>query len=355
MYRLIIALSLLATIAQALPTNATVRMATEGYVTNRVALGVASAVAQAGTNATAIASAAQSNAVAFASTNPVYKVYAPGSSTEWIDGAGNKYVISNFWNMTFSADFGRGGSKPAQTNYLFTSYTQYYFEGYAWAYWRMRPYEVVDLPSTLTNPSIWNATTNQYVLDPVPDTGASGYAYVIYWTTTNLVGTFALESSLTAGLAGKVSANDATYTQTVARALTALQVQTQQVYVATAGTAGTVTGTQSNLIASAIQSESDPTVAGAVSTHNLTNTAHAALFAGKVGTDRTITVNGATGTLASNLSFTVTAGLTGAQVTNIVRTITHTNQTWGAAGTNATYRMSWDVTNMTFKVEEILP
>lgn len=32
-----------------------------------------------------------------------------------------------------------------------------------------------------------------------------------------------------------------------------------------------------------------------------------------------------------------------------------TNQTWGALGTNATYRMSWDVTNGTFKVEEILP
>lgn len=32
-----------------------------------------------------------------------------------------------------------------------------------------------------------------------------------------------------------------------------------------------------------------------------------------------------------------------------------TNMTWGASGTNATYRMSWDVTNGTIKVEEILP
>jgi hypothetical protein len=32
-----------------------------------------------------------------------------------------------------------------------------------------------------------------------------------------------------------------------------------------------------------------------------------------------------------------------------------TNMTWGAAGTNATYRMSWDGTNGTFKIEEILP
>ena len=32
-----------------------------------------------------------------------------------------------------------------------------------------------------------------------------------------------------------------------------------------------------------------------------------------------------------------------------------TNMTWGAVGTNSTYRMSWDVTNGTFKIEEILP
>jgi hypothetical protein len=321
---------------------------------------IASAVAQAGTNATAIASVAQSNAVAFASTNPVYKVYAPGSATEWIDGAGNKYVVSNFWNMTFSADFS-GGELPSQTNYLFTSAAQWYNEGWTplppfggtWD-WRISIGGIYYFPGGFYTRD-WLPTTNSLVLDPVLVTGASGHAYVSYWTTTNLVGTFALESSLTAGLAGKVSTNDATYTQTVEKASTALQVQTQQVYVATAGTAGTVTGAQAGLIASALQSESDPTVAGAVSTHNSTNTAHAALFAGKVGTDRTITVNGATGTLASNLSFTVTAGITGATVTNIVNAFTFTNQTWAATGTNATYRMSWDVTNGTFRVEEILP
>jgi len=32
-----------------------------------------------------------------------------------------------------------------------------------------------------------------------------------------------------------------------------------------------------------------------------------------------------------------------------------TNMVWGASGTNAIYRMSWDVTNGTIKVEEILP
>ena len=78
-------------------------------------------------------------------------------------------------------------------------------------------------------------------------------------------------------------------------------------------------------------------------------------IAGKVGTNRTITVNGTTGTLTSNLSFTVTAGITGATVTNIVNAFTFTNQTWSAAGTNATYRIYWDITNGTFGVQEILP
>jgi hypothetical protein len=89
--------------------------------------------------------------------------------------------------------------------------------------------------------------------------------------------------------------------------------------------------------------------------HTNDSAAHASLLAGKVPTSRTITVNGSTGTLSSNLSFTVTAGITGATVTNIVNAFTFTNQTWAAAGTNATYRIYWDVTNGTFGVQEILP
>jgi hypothetical protein len=56
-----------------------------------------------------------------------------------------------------------------------------------------------------------------------------------------------------------------------------------------------------------------------------------------------------------NVSAPSSGGITGATVTNIVNAFTFTNQTWAAAGTNATYQMSWDVTNMTFKVLEILP
>jgi hypothetical protein len=344
MYRIIIAFLLLATVSHALPANATVRMATEGYVTNKVAQGVASAVA-------------------FATTNRMEKVYAPGSSTTWIDGAGNQYVISNFWNMTFSAGFGREGHVPSQTNYLFTSYTQYYFEGYAWAYWRMRPYEVVYLPSSLTSPSIWNATTNALVLDPVAGPWASGYAYIQTWSTTNLVDSLSYKPSYAGAtnitdaavavhntngtahadmFAGKVSTTDSTYTATVAKASSALQPSATNDWTVSAHQAW-------------LTSEADTNALTQLDAHKTNGTAHTSLFDGKVGTDRTITVNGSTGTLSSNLSFTVTAGITGATVTNIVNAFTFTNQTWSAAGTNATYRIYWDITNGTFGVQEILP
>lgn len=48
-------------------------------------------------------------------------------------------------------------------------------------------------------------------------------------------------------------------------------------------------------------------------------------------------------------------GMTPIQVTNVVRTIIHTNQIWASPGTNALYQMSWDATNGTWAVQEILP
>lgn len=238
---------------------------------------IASAVAQADTNAQATAAVAQANAVAFASTNKMTRIYNPSDLNQYIDGAGNKYVVSNFWNMTFSADFA-GVNNPAQTNYLFTSLSQYYYEDLGFGrYWRMAPNEVRYLPSTLTSTRQWIATTNAFVLDPVAGTGAEGYAILQYWATTNLIATLATEAQL----------------------------------------------------------------------------------ASKADASRTITVNGSTGSLSSNLTFTVSPGLSTNDVTSIANTAVHgavfTNQIWYAPNTNATYRMSWDVTNGTFKVEEILP
>jgi len=139
--------------------------------------------------------------IEFARTNHVEKIYAPGSATTWIDGAGNQYVISNFWNMTFSADFpGQNvATQPAQTNYIFTSHSYVYMEGVSeyWIRWQIGLGGIYHFPGGFYNCE-WYPTTNSLVLDPDIATGAAGYAYITYRTTTNLVGTFALESSVLA-------------------------------------------------------------------------------------------------------------------------------------------------------------
>jgi len=206
--------------------------------------------------------AAQENAIQFATTNRSVRIFNPSNLSEYLDGAGNMYVVSNFWNMSFSPDFD-DNYNPAQTNYLFTAVDQRYFEGeiaYYFlgnpvylSYWDLRPTVIYHKTSSLVATRTYLATTNAYVLDAVVNTGASGHAYISHWATTNLIGTLALESGVTAGLASKVSTNDQTYLNTVSKANTALQVQTQQVWVATSGTAGTVTGSQSQLVSRAWQ------------------------------------------------------------------------------------------------------
>jgi len=72
----------------------------------------------------------------------------------------------------------------------------------------------------------------------------------------------------------------------------------------------------------------------------------------------TITVNGSTGTLSSNLSFTVT-GLSSNAAISIANAAVHgsvlTNQLWFAPNTNIQIRIFWDTTNGTFAVEETTP
>jgi len=150
------------------------------------------AVAIAGTNAQAMADLALSKTT---------RIYNPANASEYIDGAGNKYVVSNFWNMTFSADFpGQNvATQPAQTNYIFTSHSYVYREGVSeyWTRWQIGLGGIYHFPGGFYNRE-WYSTTNSLVLDPDIATGAAGYAYITYWTTTNLVGTFALESSVLA-------------------------------------------------------------------------------------------------------------------------------------------------------------
>jgi hypothetical protein len=481
-----------------------------------------------------------SHASLFATANTPRKLYSPTSTNTWIGGDGNQYVISNFWNMTFSDDFD-DSYYPSQTNYLFTSASQSFFEGISYtvflgntnwtAYYSISLSGIAHKTSSLAAIRTWAATTNTLVLDPAAGTGASGYAYVTYWATTNLVDSLSYkpnysgatniadsavavhntnETSHAELLAEKVgiahtndpSAHpslfslkaDSSHTNDPAAhaALFAGKADTNDLRIvgAVQRTGDTMTGSLTttvdhlttapagnelvsatwvrslamsgaewyftptvtngfgektanfvalsgslyanaftNVIASPVTSTTY--LAGGVTTNlytalrsPITLDAYMARSGGNASTtipvhpeiyyiyngttnhlgdwsvpDQTITATTPTryqwvvpfvepsitgsvrivayiksgtvsGTAAGlhifggngysshlDIPNTVTAsgGLTGSQVTNIVRSITYTNQTWAAAGTNATYQLSWDVTNMTFKVLEILP
>ncbi len=157
---------------------------------------------------------AQSNTTAFVAANKTFALYNPSAPSEYLDGAGNKHVVSNFWEMTFSADFGMEVAFPtAQTNYLFTSWGQQYFEGTISYYWLGHPvyltYWSINLTGIYHKPGgfytrDWLPTTNALVLDPVAETGATGYAFIRAWSTTNLIATLASQAEV----AGLVSTNE---------------------------------------------------------------------------------------------------------------------------------------------------
>jgi hypothetical protein len=129
--------------------------------------------------------------IAFARTNLVMKIHNQANVNEWIDGAGNKYVVSNFWEMTFSVGFDEQDNiifPPAQTSYTFTSPSQYFFErpgGQFAPYWRFTINGVYHFPGGFYNRE-WLPTTNALVLDPVVATGADGYVYIRAYSTTNI-------------------------------------------------------------------------------------------------------------------------------------------------------------------------
>lgn len=215
-------------------------LSTNTYIKVESDPGIPAALVIASTNAQALASAAQANAIAFASTNLTTRLFNPMNTAEFIDGSGSRYVISNFWEMTFSEGFAAGYNiAPLYTNYLFTVLDQYFYERASEfaPYWRISLTGVKYLPGGFYEWE-WQPTTNNYVMDPVIG-GATGQAYIRQYSTTNLVGILAMISDMPAPSAGL------------------------------------------------------PEV--------------------------------------------------------------WTNMTWGAAGTNATYRMYWDITNGTFAVEEIIP
>ena len=171
---------------------------------------IATAVAQAGTNAQAITDIAVLLARNYTLTNHVAQLW---SNDRFIDGLGNCYVVSNFWEMTFSNGFRTQDNiniPPALELYTFTSPSQSFFErpgGQFSPYWRLDIGGVEHYPGGFYNRQ-WYPTTNSLVFDPVLITGAQGYVYVRPYSTTNLISTLASQADVISTTAGKVSTNE---------------------------------------------------------------------------------------------------------------------------------------------------
>lgn len=281
MYRSIIAFLLLATVSQALPTNYTVRMATEAYVTNKVTLGVASAVAGLNTKV-------GTNDVLYLDTvSKAATALQPASTNGWTVSAHDAWITASALSPYYLASNPSGyitlAQVPAETDSIaigqLTTHTNR-----------------TDNPHTVTAAQLGAVTT----------------AMTNGWT---------------------VSAHDAWIT---ASALSP--------YYLASNPSGYITLAQ-------VPAETDSIALGRLTTHtNRTDNPHS-VTAAQIGAATASITNG----LASTAYvIAATNGLTGA-VPGIVRSMTYTNQTWGAAGTNATYRIYWDITNGTFAVQEILP
>jgi hypothetical protein len=301
-----------------------------------------------GTN-TYVKAETDSIALSALATNKTLRIFDPSDANRYIDGAGNKYVVSNFWEMTFSPDFPH---PPAQPSYLFTSLTQSYYQyGSFGVYWMMSPTRVEWRGSNLGSVWVWEATTNAAVLQD-GDYAINGFAYVNHWATTNLIGTLALESDISAHstnatahaalLAGKVSTVDATYTATVSRAASAYGWgnhasagylrQGESLFITEPG-GGVLFPSESDAYAlwlsySGFRDSNDFFI-------NLPPFSN---------------ISQTLATWQWTRSYVATNLPSGPGLPAV-----WTNMVWGASGTNSTYRMSWDVTNGTFKVEEILP
>ena len=317
----------------------------------------------------------------------------------YMDGAGNKYVVSNSWEMSFSSDFGTQVAFPtAQTNYLFTAWSQQYFEGTVSYYWLGRPvyltYWSINLTGIYHKPGgfytrDWLPTTNALVLDPVAETGATGYAFIRLISTTNLLATLASQAdvgSLTAGLVStnetrNVRLNTLTVTNTITapdgttviiprtRRLTdsasVVAADWENRYLYTSGGRITldweggiltayhpVDGYSQSIdwINRALLDSGERTVLAWQDRWLGFPTTGAAI---DWSVDDVVTING-------NLSLSGSLTLGGVTKTEWPAASSGapavwTNMVWGAAGTNATYRMYWDSTNGTFAVEEIIP
>lgn len=395
MYRLLIAIALIATVSRAqLPTGTVTRAATEAFVTNRVAIGVAQAIAKAGTNtqaalsskvsltdATYTATVARAASALQSQTQQLYVATAglssmTGTTTEWITMSNGTATLFRVYNSGLilqgfgSPDYmGLGPSAPPDT-YIFQSPSRIedggiteiydipmasgYIHPFSLAVVNAGIYSEIDIGSPQLSPSLWRTFETNYpvTITPFPDEpGVQGY-----WVLSKITDAAPITNSYPLAMVSDIPAP---------------VPQTNQLYVSVAGT---VAGPQSNLLNSALQPYSeDYDVAYSIYADsawslydsmgdNRYDTWAMLLEYGvpKVYSYSTREISGHLSTITNLDSVVATRDWVSSYVaTNVssgpgVPSI-WTNQTWGASGTNATYQMSWDASNGTFRVVEILP
>ena len=330
------------------------------------------------------------------STNKTLRLFDPSDVNRYIDGSGNKYVVSNFWSMTLPVEIMNSTYYPAPTssNYVFTGYAEYYdtigssFSATHWTFgWSQADGFYVRAFRYLSGMQ-WVPTTNQYVLSVI-NNPESGVVHIRPYSTTNLLATLAAQSEVVAATAGLVSTNETRNvrlnTLTVTNAITASDGTTAIIprtrrltdsasvvsadwenrYLYSSGgrlrldweggiltSYHTVDGYSQSVdwINRALMDSGERT-SMAWGDRNLQYPTSG--VAADWSVDDVLTING---TLSLSGSLTL-GGVTKSEwpaASSGVPAV-WTNMLWGAVGTNSTYRMSWDVTNGTFKVEEILP
>jgi hypothetical protein len=185
-------------------------------------------------------------------------------------------------------------------------------------------------PGTPFDDRTWTAAvTGSWPLDLQCLFEGYGTCIVSRVVSTNILGTLARIDQVTAAQAGAVSTNDTAYLSTVSLSASALQPAATNGLASTAWTTAQIAAATNGL------GSADASI-----TNGLASIAY--VVASTSGLVRASITNG----LASLPAATNAARA-------VITSNVYTNMLWGSTLTNATYRMSWDATNGTFKVEEI--
>jgi hypothetical protein len=286
MYRLLIALMLFATMSHGLPTNATTRTATEGYVTNRVAQGLAAHATNDTAHAALFAGKVGTNDAIYTATVSRAASALQPSDTNGFTVSAHQAWITNRQNGVTLTNFTATGyfRVPDGMIHIFpgagafgTAYRHFGFDDSTFLFYDYSEYPDLYLYKFIIDPRDQSITYGS---------GLSAERWLFPTeASTNTVASKAWVSAYVSTNAGSSGGGNV-----------------ESVF----GRTGVVVAVSGDYTADQV---------GAYPASNPSNLT----------------------TLAA------------------VRSMTHTNQTWAAIGTNVVYELSWDVSNGTFRVLEILP